>query len=44
MYVLGGEEGLDRHHDSIECYDPVTDTWTHAGSVSKSIIFVAKPL
>ena len=24
MYVLGGEEGWDRYHDTIECYDPVS--------------------
>ncbi len=23
IYVLGGEEGWDRYHDTIECYDPV---------------------
>jgi hypothetical protein len=22
MYILGGEEGWDRYHGSIECYDP----------------------
>jgi Kelch motif len=24
MYILGGEEGWDRYHGSIECYDPAT--------------------
>ena len=33
--MLGGEEGLDRHHDSIECYDPLTDAWTHAGDIDR---------
>ena len=28
MYVLGGEEGWDRYHDTIECYDPAEDSWT----------------
>jgi len=27
IYVLGGEEGWDRYHDTIECYDPVKDEW-----------------
>ena len=24
MYILGGEEGWDRYHGSIESYDPAT--------------------
>ena len=28
MYILGGEEGWDRYHGSIECYDPATGTPT----------------
>ena len=26
MFILGGEEGWDRYHGSIECYDPATGT------------------
>ena len=29
MYVLGGEEGWDRYHDTIECYDPVSINQIH---------------
>ena len=36
MYVLGGEEGLDRHHDTIEVYDPVKDSWSVAGHLTSS--------
>ena len=36
MYVLGGEEGLDRHHDTIEVYDPVGDSWSIAGYLTSS--------
>ena len=28
MFVLGGEEGWDRYHDTIESYNPTSDTWT----------------
>lgn len=27
IYVLGGEEGWDGYHDSIECYDVDNDSW-----------------
>ena len=27
IYVLGGEEGWDHYHDTIECYDPIADKW-----------------
>lgn len=33
IYVLGGEEGWDRYHDTIECYDPDTDEWTIVGKL-----------
>ena len=36
MYVLGGEEGWDRYHDTIESYDPLTDTWTVVGDMPSS--------
>ena len=36
MYVLGGEEGWDRYHDTIESYDPDTDTWTVMGDMPSS--------
>ena len=36
MYVLGGEEGLDRHHDTIEVYDPDSDTWSISGYLTSS--------
>ena len=36
MYVLGGEEGWDRYHDTIECYDPDKDTWTVTGDMPSS--------
>jgi len=36
MYVLGGEEGWDRYHDTIECYDPILDTWHVVGDLPSS--------
>ena len=32
MYVLGGEEGWDRYHDTIECYDPVSINQIHVST------------
>ena len=31
IYVMGGEEGWDRYHDTIEIYDPESDRWEVAG-------------
>ena len=36
IYVLGGEEGWDRYHDTIECYDPQEDKWDIVGEMSSS--------
>ena len=36
IYVLGGEEGWDRYHDTIECYDPEEDRWDIVGEMSSS--------
>ena len=36
IYVLGGEEGWDRYHDTIECYDPITDKWELVGEMGSS--------
>lgn len=36
IYVLGGEEGWDRYHNSVECYDPATDTWQICGEMITS--------
>ena len=36
IYVLGGEEGWDRYHDTIECYDPDEDRWDIVGEMSSS--------
>lgn len=36
IFVLGGEEGWDRYHDTIECYDADTDTWSLAGEMPSS--------
>ena len=36
IYVMGGEEGWDRYHDTIESYDPDTDTWTVMGDMPSS--------
>ncbi len=33
IYVLGGEEGWDRYHDTIECYDPEKDEWNIVGKL-----------
>lgn len=33
IYVLGGEEGWDRYHDTIECYDPDKDEWNVVGKL-----------
>merc|ERR1711971_363083 len=30
------EEGWDRYHDTIECYDPVEDIWTVVGDMPSS--------
>ena len=34
--VLGGEEGWDGYHDTIESYDPATDSWTVVGDMPSS--------
>ena len=51
IYVMGGEEGWDRYHDTIESYDPETDTWRIIGELqscrswlSCSPVFVKKEL
>ena len=31
IYVMGGEEGWDRYHESIERYDPERDRWETVG-------------
>jgi hypothetical protein len=36
IYVLGGEEGWDHYHDTIECYDPMTDKWEVVGEMGSS--------
>lgn len=36
IYVLGGEEGWDRYHNSIECYDPSADSWHICGEMPTS--------
>lgn len=36
IYVLGGEEGWDRYHNSIECYDPDLDKWQICGEMITS--------
>ena len=36
IYVLGGEEGWDHYHDTIECYDPVVDKWELVGEMGSS--------
>ena len=36
IYVLGGEEGWDHYHDTIECYDPVADKWELVGEMGSS--------
>ena len=36
IYVMGGEEGWDRYHDTIESYDPTSDTWTVVGDMPSS--------
>lgn len=33
IYVLGGEDGWEHFHDTIESYDPTTDTWTMIGEM-----------
>ena len=40
MYVLGGEEGWDRYHDTIECYDPATDSWSVVGDMPSSRFYL----
>ncbi|XP_053708687.1 kelch-like protein 20 isoform X1 [Synchiropus splendidus] len=36
IYVLGGEEGWDRYHDTIERYCDETDTWEIVGEMPTS--------
>ena len=36
IYVLGGEEGWDRYHDTIECYSPEEDAWSVVGDMPTS--------
>ena len=36
IYVLGGEEGWDRYHDTIECFDPEENRWEIVGEMSSS--------
>lgn len=36
IYVFGGEEGWDKYHDSIECYDPANDSWTIVGEMTSA--------
>ena len=36
IYVLGGEEGWDHYHDTIECYDPIQDKWELVGEMGSS--------
>nr|XP_057905708.1 kelch-like protein 20 [Doryrhamphus excisus] len=36
IYVLGGEEGWDRYHDTIERFCDVTDTWELVGELPTS--------
>ena len=36
IYVLGGEEGWDHYHDTIECYDPIADKWDLVGEMGSS--------
>uniref|UniRef100_A0A3Q3WSV2 BTB domain-containing protein n=1 Tax=Mola mola TaxID=94237 RepID=A0A3Q3WSV2_MOLML len=36
IYVLGGEEGWDRYHDTIERYCDETDTWEIIGEMPTS--------
>lgn len=33
IYILGGEDGWDHFHDTIECYSPETNSWTHVGEM-----------
>lgn len=33
IYILGGEDGWEHFHDTIECYDPATDTWSVVGEM-----------
>lgn len=33
IYILGGEDGWEHFHDTIECYTPDTNTWTHVGEM-----------
>ena len=36
IYVMGGEEGWDRYHDTVESYDPEVDRWDIVGEMSSS--------
>jgi len=36
IYVLGGEEGWDHYHDTIESYDPALDKWDIVGEMGSS--------
>jgi hypothetical protein len=36
IFVLGGEEGWDRYHDTIECYSAETDSWQLTGDMPTS--------
>ena len=33
IYVLGGEDGWEHFHDTIECYTPETNSWIHVGEM-----------
>lgn len=33
LYILGGEDGWEHFHDTIECYNPDTNSWTHVGEM-----------
>ena len=36
IFVMGGEEGWDRYHDTIEAYDPKRDVWEVVGEMGSS--------
>lgn len=33
IYILGGEDGWEHFHDTIECYHPCTEIWTQVGEM-----------
>ena len=41
IYVLGGEEGWDRYHDSVECYDPEQNKWQVVAEMTSSRSWLA---